>query len=72
MQATESLRSAPSQDLPSRTAPHTTRIAKAQPATEQLARGGREAFLYRCVVGSWMVLMIGFGILQLMGATNIR
>jgi hypothetical protein len=66
MPATESLRSA--RDVPSDLPP---KAKASQPTAAQIARQRREEFIYRCVVGTWMLTLIGFGILQLMGAVRV-
>jgi hypothetical protein len=66
MPATQSLRSVRDVlfDLP-------LQAKASQPTTADIARQRREAFIYRCVVGTWMVTLIGFGLLQLMGAIRV-
>jgi hypothetical protein len=71
MQATETLRApqdiayASRSDSPQATHPQSTREQTLQ------VRQDREATIYRWVVGTWMVLLIGFGIVQLMGVIRV-
>lgn len=65
MSATETLRSA--RDLPS----DLPQPRASEPTTAQIARQRREEFIYRCVVGTWMLTLIGFGILQLTSAVRV-
>jgi hypothetical protein len=72
MSATESLRSP--RDLPS-DLPLQAKASQAKashPTDAETARQAREAFVYRCVVGAWMLTLVGFGFLQLMGVMHVR
>jgi hypothetical protein len=63
MQAAETLRSSDVRSIPQATS--------AQPADARALQTQREATIYRLVIGTWMVLLIGFGLLQLMGAIRV-
>ena len=60
MSATERLRATSDLSLQAKTSQSTA-----------VAREAREVFIYRCVVGAWMLTLIGFGILQLMGLVRV-
>jgi hypothetical protein len=71
MSATESLRSP--RDLPS-DLPLQAKASQpkgSQPTNAEIARQAREAFVYRCVVGTWMLTLVGFGFLQLTGVIRV-
>jgi hypothetical protein len=61
MQAVETLRSSDVRAMPQATPPADAKALQTQ----------REATIYRLVIGAWMVLLIGFGVLQLMGVIRV-
>ena len=65
MQAAETLRSSDVRSIPQAT------NTQSESADARALQIQREATIYRLVIGAWMVFLIGFGILQLMGTIRI-